>query len=153
MAEIKNLQDVWDNGAISLASLSGDEIDEFKQRTNAIKVVARKWMYEGKMYQTPYQVRLLPDQFGLVHYKNGDPRSKSLVVLNGDGNQRVVIDVPRVDSNSRPENGYLALPPSSARFGGIEWGCEGNDGHTDYLFEFDWQTGSLLRYARPTRPW
>ena len=153
MAEIKNLQDIWDNGAVALASLSGDEIDEFKQRTNAIKVVARKWMCEGKMYQTPYQVRLLPDQFGLVQYKNGDPRTKSLVVLNGDGTQRVVIDVPRVDSNSRPENGYLALPPSSASFGGIEWGCEGNDGHTDYLFEFDWQTGSLLRYARPTRPW
>lgn len=49
--------------------------------------------------------------------------------------------------------GYLSLPPSSARFGGIEWGCEGNDGYTDYLFDFDWNTGKLLRYARPTRPW
>ena len=51
------------------------------------------------------------------------------------------------------QEGYLALPPSSACFGGIEWGCEGNDGYTDYLFDFDWQTGELLRYARPTRPW
>jgi hypothetical protein len=64
-----------------------------------------------------------------------------------------IIGVPRIDENSRPEDGYLSLPPSSARFGGIEWGCEGNDGYTYYLFEFDWQTGALLRYAGPTRPW
>lgn len=86
-------------------------------------------------------------------FENDDLRTGRLVVLNGDGTQRVVIGVPRVDANSSPEDGYLALPPSSACFGGIEWGCEGNDGHIDYLFEFDWNTGTLLRYARPTRPW
>jgi len=151
--KIENLQDVWDNGSVAPASLTGDEIDQFKQRTKALRVVARRWLYQGKVHQTPYYVSVLPDQSGLVHYEDGDPRSKRLVVLNGDGTRRVVIGVPRVDANSRPEKGYLALPPSSASFEGIEWGCEGNDGHTDYLFEFDWNTGALLRYARPSRPW
>ena len=85
--------------------------------------------------------------------EGGSAAGSSLIVLNGDGSQRAVIDVPCVDANSRPLKGYLSLPPSSARFGGIDWGCEGNDGYTDYLFEFDWSTGKLLRYARPTRPW
>ena len=153
MELIKNLEDVWDNGTIASAHLSGNEIDRFKSVTNAQRVIARQWICHGELHQTPYFVRLLPDQSGLVHYENNDPRSKRLIVLNADGSQRVVIGVPRVDANSRPEEGYLSLPPSSAHFGGIEWGCEGSDGYTDYLFDFDWQTGALLKYARPTRPW
>ena len=27
------------------------------------------------------------------------------------------------------------------------------DGDTDYLFEFDWNSGQLLRYVRPPLPW
>jgi hypothetical protein len=153
MVKIENMEDVWDNGAIASASLSGDAIDRFKSATNAQRVIARRWVYQGDIHQTPYFVRLLPDQTGLVHYESNDPRSKRLIVLNADGSQRVVIGVPRINANSRPEDGYLSLPPSSARFGGIEWGCEGSDGYTDYLFEFDWRTGALLRYARPTRSW
>lgn len=90
---------------------------------------------------------------GLVHFQNDDIQTGCLVIRNGDGSERAFIKVPRIDVHSRPGKGYLSLPPSSARFGGIEWGCEGNDGHTDYLFDFDWNTGKLLRYARPTRPW
>lgn len=153
MGKIENLEDVWDNGVVADAALSGDEIDRFKSATNAQRVIARRWIHQGKLNQTPYFVRTLPDQTGLVHYEGNDPRRKRLIVLNADGSQRVVIGVPHIDANSRPENGYLSLPPSSAHFGGIEWGCEGNDGYTDYLFDFDWQTGALLRYARPTRPW
>jgi hypothetical protein len=153
MTKIENLQNVWDNGAISSANLSVEETLEFKKRTNAQHVVARKWLYDGKEYQTPHQVRPLQDCSGLVHYENDDTKTMHLVVLNGDGTERVVIGVPRLDHNSRPEKGYLSLPPSPARFGGIEWGCEGNDGCTDYLFEFDWVTGALLRYARPSHSW
>lgn len=153
MDKVKNLEDVWDNGYVAPASLSGKDIDRFKEDTNAKRVIARRWMYQGRNYQSPFYVRLLPDETGLIHYESNDPQSKRLVVLNGDESRRLVIKVPRVDSQSRPENGYLSLPPSSARFGGIEWGCEGNDGNTDYLFQFDWNTGELLRYARPTRTW
>lgn len=153
MDEIADIRDVWDNGAVSAAYLSVEEIERFKNQTGAAKVVGIKWKFRGEEHEIPYYVRLLKDGKGLVHYENGDPHSERLVVLNGDGTQRVIIGVPKVDANSRPEEGYLVLPPSSANFGGIEWGCEGNDGHTDYLFEFDWNTGALLRYARPSRPW
>lgn len=153
MKKIENLQDVWDNGFSTPAPLSFDEINRFKLLTNASKVVTRKWLYGGNPYEIPYQVRVLPDRSGLIHYENGVPHSRRLVVLNGDGTPRVVINVPKIDENSCPEKGYLALPPSLASFGGIEWGCEGNDGCMDYLFDFDWTTGALLRYARPTRPW
>lgn len=153
MSEINDIREVWDNGAISSASLFGDEVERFKQETGATRVVGTKWKYRGKEYGVPYYVRVLKDGAGIVHFDDGDLRTGRLVVRNGDGTQRVVIGVPRIDANSRPEDGYLSLPPSSARFGGIEWGCEGSDGYTDYLFEFDWRTGALLRYARPTRPW
>lgn len=153
MNQIEDLSKVWDNGAVSPASLSVEEIERFKQETGATRVVGVKWKFCGKEYGLPYYVRLLMDKTGVVHFENDDLHTCRLVVHNGDGTQRVVIGVPRIDANSRPEEGYLSLPPSSARFGGIEWGCEGSDGYTDYLFEFDWQTGALLRYARPTRPW
>lgn len=151
--KVKNMQDIWDNGVVSHASLSGEEIDLLKQRTNATRVVYRRWVYQEKSHQTTHGIRLLPDQSGFVYYENDDPLTKRIVVLNGNNTLRLIIGVPRVDANSVPEDGYLALPPSSARFGGIEWGCEGNDGHTDYLFNFDWTTGRLLNFARPTRPW
>jgi hypothetical protein len=151
--EIEDVQEIWNNGAVSAASLSGEAVEQFKRTTGAKKVTGTKWKYCGKEYEVPYYVRVLKNKTGVVHFYNGDLRSGRLVVRNGDGTQRAVIGVPRIDKNSRPEEGYLSLPPSSARFGGIEWGCEGNDGYTDYLFEFDWQTGALLRYARPTRSW
>ena len=151
--EIEDVQEIWNNGAVSAASLSGEAVEQFKRTTGAKKVTGTKWKYCGKEYEVPYYVRVLKNKTGVVHFYNGDLRSGRLVVRNGDGTQRAVIGVPRIDKNSRPEEGYLSLPPSSARFGGIEWGCEGNDGYTDYLFEFDWQTGALLRYARPTRLW
>lgn len=153
MSEIEDIREIWDNGAISSASLFGDEVEQFKQETGARKVVGTKWRYCGKEYQVPYYVRVLKDRTGVVHFDEGDLRTGRFVVLNGDGSQRVVISVPRIDANSQPDDGYLNLPPSSAHFGGIDWGCEGNDGNTDYLFEFDWRTGALLRHARATRPW
>ena len=153
MEKILNMQDVWDNGLVSSTALSGTELDSFKERTAANCGVARRWTFQGTSYETSHRVRLLPDQYGLVYYEKDDPRSKRLVVVNGDKTHRVTIEVPRIDENSIPSEGYLSLPPSAARFGGIEWGCEGNDGHSDYLFDFDWTTGLLIRYARPTRPW
>ncbi len=153
MKVIEMLVDVWDNNLATPSSLSAEEIQEFKKRTNANRVMARNWIYDGKPYETHHQIRLLKDHSGFIYYQNDDPRSRHLVVVNGDGTQRFVIGVPCLNENSRPSNGYLSLPPSPARFGGIEWGVEGNDGNTDYLFDFDWDTGKLLRYARLTHSW
>ena len=153
MDTIKDLSRIWDNGAISPVSLSVDETENFKRETGAKRVVGSKWIYRGNEYETPFYVRLLPDQTGVVHFKDDDLKTGCIVVRNGDCSVRTTITVPYVNANSRPENGYLNLPPSPANFDGIEWGCEGSDGYTDYLFDFNWQTGKLLRYARPTRPW
>ncbi len=153
MNKIKFLEYLWDNGLSTSADLSVQEIQEFKSRTSANRVIARKWVSEGNCYQTHHQARLLQDRSGLVFYQNDDPRTGHLVVVNSDGTTRFTLGVPRIDSNSCPQEGYLSLPPSSVHFGGIEWGCEGNDGYTDYLFDFDWSTGKLLRFARPSRPW
>jgi hypothetical protein len=154
MKTITNVRKLWNNGVESpYPALRLEDIDELKRRTGAVNVVAIRWTYCGEEHQTPHQVRVFPDRTGLVHCEGGGPAGKRLIVLNGDGTQRVTIAVPRVDANSRPKEGYLSLPPSSAGFGGIEWGSEGNDGYTDYLFDFDWNTGKLMRYARPSRPW
>lgn len=153
MDEILGFSKVWDNGAISPETLSVEEIIQFKQAVGAQKVVATRWKCGERSYEIPFYARLLQDRKGVVHFQNDDVKTGCLVIRNGDGSERISIRVPRIDSHSRPEEGYLALPPSPARFGDIEWGCEGNDGHTDYLFDFDWNTGKLLRYARPTRPW
>ena len=154
METILDVKKVWDNGVESpFPAVDLSDIDELKQRTGAKRVVAFRWRYRGKSYQTSHQICVLQDKRGLVQCEGGSAAGPRLIVLNGDGSPRVVIDVPRVDKNSRPEEGYLSLPPSSAHFGGIKWGCEGNDGYTDYLFEFDWRTGALLRYEKPTRPW
>lgn len=153
MYQIEDFEKVWDNSSVSPELLSGVAIDRFRQQSDAVKVVGATWKHGGVQHFVPYYCRPLKDRTGIVHYENGDLRSGRLVVLNGDATRRVVIGVPRVDEHSRPEEGYLTLPPSSACFGGIEWGCEGNDGYTDYLFDFDWNTGALIRYARPTHSW
>ena len=93
MDKVQNLEDVWDNGYVAPASLSGKDIDRFKEDTNATRVVARRWMYQGKNYQSPFFVRLLPDETGLIHYESNDPQSKRLVVLNGDESRGLVIKV------------------------------------------------------------
>ncbi len=153
METIKDLSRIWDNGTVSSASWSAEKIEDFKKETGAKKVVGSKWTYCEREYETPFYVRLLADRTGVVHFANDDLQSGCIVVRNGDLSERAVVTVPSIDTNSRPKDGYLNLPPSSARFGGIEWGCEGNDGYTDYLFDFDWNTGKLLRFARPSRPW
>ncbi|MCM0044457.1 MAG: hypothetical protein NBV65_07495 [Burkholderiaceae bacterium] len=153
MDRIENFSRVWDNGAVSSDALPVQEILRLKQATGAKKVIGTKWKHSGKTYEFPFYARLLRDQTGLVYFQNDDIRTGCLVVRNGNGSERALIKVPRINVHSCPEKGYLSLPPSSAHFGEIEWGCEGNDGYTDYLFDFDWNTGKLLRYARPTRPW
>ncbi len=150
---ITNLSRIWNNGAISHESLNIDEVENFKRDSGAEKVVGSKWTFRKKEYETPFYVRLLADRTGVIHFENDDIRSNRLIVRNGDFSLRTVIDIPKIDKNSRPRQGYINLPPSSAHFGGIEWGCEGNDGYTDYLFEFDWNNGKLLRFARPSHSW
>ena len=154
MEKIFDVRKVWDNGVESpFPALKLDDIDELRQRTGAEHVVAFRWRCGGKDFETSHQISILPDKSGLVQCEGGRTAGPSLIVLNCDGSQRVVIGVPKVNANSRPDAGYLSLPPSSAHFGSIDWGCEGNDGNTDYLFDFDWDTGKLLRFARPSRPW
>jgi hypothetical protein len=153
MTTVTGIEYVWDNGSVSLEDWTVEDVVAWKERSGARNVVSTRWRFEGKIYSTSKYVRLIKDRSGFIAFEHDDPRTRRLIVINGDSSERLTIGVPRVDANSRPEEGYLALPPSSARFGGIEWGCEGNDGFTDYLFEFDLNTGALLRYARPTRPW
>ncbi len=118
---VQNLERIWDNGAVSPESLSVEAIDEFKNKTNAQKVVGSRWTFNGKRHETKHYANQLPDQTGLVHFKDGTPSSGQLVVINGDGSHRKTISVPRINENSRPEAGYLNLPPSSAHINGIEW--------------------------------
>jgi hypothetical protein len=154
MGTIAHLIKIWDNGIESpFPALKLEDIDELKRRTSATHVVAFRWLCDGKLHELPHPISTLPDNTGIVFCEGGAAAGKRLIVVNADGTQRMTIDVPRIDSKSNPKKGYLSLPPSSSNFGGIEWGCEGNDGNTDYLFEFDWKNGKLLRYARPTRPW
>jgi len=153
MNSVKDICEIWNNGAISPFFFNFEEVERFKHLTGAKRVVGTRWRYCDKEYQVPHYVRLLKDGRGIVHFANGGLQSVRLIVRNGDGSQRVIISVPHIDKNSRPENGYLSLPPSVTCIDGIEWGCEGNDGYTDYLFDFDWNTGKLLRFARPSRPW
>ena len=151
---IFNVRKVWDNGVESpFPALKLEDIDELKLQTGATRVIAFRWNFHGERLETTHQISVLPDKSGLVQCDGFTAGGRCLIVLNGDGTQRLIISVPRIDANSCPEEGYLSLPPSSAHFGGIKWGCEGNDGYTDYLFDFDWNTGRLVRYARPTRPW
>jgi len=110
--KIKNFEDIWDTGHVTPASLSGRNIDLFKERTNAVRVVAQRWIYQGKLHQIPFFVRLLEDDTALVHYEHNDPRGNHIVVLNRDESRRLVIEVPKVDSRSQPDKVYLNLPPS-----------------------------------------
>lgn len=151
---ISNLRKIWDNGIESpFVALRLDDIDILKARTGARMVVAFRWSYQGKEHETPFRISLLPDNSGFVHSEDGGATAKKLVVINADGTLRIEVPVPRVGEESKTEFGYLSLPPRPACFGGIAWGSEGNDGDSDYLFDFDWNSGKLLRYARPSRPW
>ena len=113
METILDVRKVWGNGVeSSFPALKLDEIDELKQRTGVTRVVAFRWRFCGKDYETSNQISVLQDKRGLVQCQGGSAAGPSLIVLNGDGSQRVVIGVPRVDANSRPEEGYLSLPPA-----------------------------------------
>lgn len=153
MQHIENLSKIWNNGTTSPASFSVEETEKFKKSTGATKVIGARWTYDRKEIEVPFYVRLLKDKTGVAHFQDDDMLSNKIVVRNGDGSVRTVIGVPKLSDASVPEKGYLSLPPSSAHWGGIEWGCEGNDGKTDYLFDFDWNSGQLLRYVRPPLPW
>ena len=153
MDQIEDLSDVWDNGLISPASLDVEEVQQFKKATGSDKVVGARWSFGAKVIEVPFYVALLRDKSGVVHFGDGGITSRKIFVRNADGSVRTVIAVPKLSDASVPEKGYLCLPPSSAHWGGIEWGCEGNDGNTDYLFDFDWNSGQLLRYVRPPLPW
>ncbi len=158
MSEMKNIRYVWNNGAESPyleqpTAQDIEEIDVFKRKSGATRVVAVRWTHGNQIHDAPSTLRVLRDRTGYVYCDGRDASGKALIVVNGDDTPRLRIGVPRVSEKSRPSEGYLGLPPSSASFGGIEWGSEGNDGDTDYLFEFDWNSGALTRFSRPPRPW
>lgn len=153
MEKISGLVDVWDNGATTPEDMNIEDTIRFKNLTGANWVVHSKWTYRGRIYQIAEYARPLFDESGVLHFENNDIESRRIIVRNGDSTIRTIIAVPRLSEASKPEKGYLCLPPSPAHWGGIEWGCEGNDGDTDYLFEFDWNSGQLLRYVRPPLPW
>lgn len=158
MIKMTNIRYVWNNGAESPyleqpTAQDIDAIDSFKRESGATRVVALRWNYGDQLCEAPNTLRVLPDRTGYVYCDGWGASGRELVVMNGDSTPRLRIGVPRITNRSRPCEGYLALPPSPASLGGIEWGSEGNDGDTDYLFEFDWISGALIKYARPPRPW
>ncbi|MEJ7805797.1 MAG: hypothetical protein WKG03_07750 [Telluria sp.] len=158
MSTMTNIEYVWNNGVKSkyLHNSSAkdiDEIDAFKKEHNATRVIGLSWRCGGRTLNAPTTLRVLADETGYVHCEGRGSDGKALIVMNADDTHRLTIPVPRIDDRSRPEKGYMVLPPSSASFGGIRWGVEGNDGFTDYLFQFDWNTGELIACARPTRSW
>ena len=155
---MKNIRYVWNNGAESpyldqMTAQDMEALDAFKRRSGAIRVVAVRWISKGQIQEAPSTLRVLRDRTGYVYCEGHGASGQALVVMNDDGTPRLKIGVPRLSDQSKPNMGYLSLPPSSANFEGIEWGCEGNDGDADYLFEFDWNSGALIRFARPPRPW
>lgn len=192
MDKITNMQNVWDNGAVSDNYSDFDDILEFKKHTGATRVVARRWNYHGQHYETPHAVQLLPDGESLVY---ATEHFKTLIVLNGDNTIRCEIvppslshDASKIDpsiyrfnkKDPRTARPYLVYPPAPeiaaamrppkrAGLGwlalpenwnpdvlyGIEYGCQGDDDGDGepYVFEFDWNTGALLKAVHMPRTW
>lgn len=149
MEIIKNIEFIWDNGKVSPFSKNGDEIFEFRTNTGSSKVDRLRWLAGNQLQSCNYPCEPLVDLTGVVAYKAARPDSAGhtcLLVINADGSLRCEILVPRVNSHSKPELGWMELPGNFAHLG-IAWGVPGNDGNGDKVFEFDWATGQLRRWV------
>jgi hypothetical protein len=77
MGKIHNVRKIWDNGLESpFPAIKLEDIDEFKKRTSAKRVVAFRWTFGNKEYELPYRMSVLPDKSGIVHCDDGTAASK-----------------------------------------------------------------------------
>lgn len=154
-AVISNPLEVWDNGMTSPLEPSRDDLVEhhaaFRARTGASFAIATQWTYQGVTYESSHRPIPIPDMSGLVYATRG---WKQWVVLNPDGTENFVVNVPRVSSRSVPEEGDLGEPrhmkgdPLHVMYG------EGSDGDRyDCRFFFDLHTGQLVRVQHVGRHW
>ena len=153
---LTDLRDVWDMGvSLPYGVPEGAEMltyfREFKNRTGSQRVVALRWVHGGVVHEWPSPASPLPDLSELV-VPSGLHPYKKLLVINADGTQRCEITVPCIDERSRPEYGYLELPPSQNHLG-VDWGMMCHDGFRRYLLDIDWETGKVIRHVVTPLPW
>jgi hypothetical protein len=94
-----------------------------------------------------YPSQPLPDRTGFVFCDEAHRPGagcKYFIVINADGSERFRIHVPYVDASSDPQRGFIELPSDAVLYG-VPFGVPGNDGHLDYIFDFNWNTGELVR--------
>ena len=148
MKQLENMAFLWDTGIISPYSKDGDEIYAFRRKTSSQSVVRLLWQLGDIKYSCPYPCEPLPDRTGLVVYdnehSNGIGVGKHLRILNVDNSPRCTLVIPNLGARSKTSQGWLDLPGNYDQLG-VSFGVPGNDGHLDYIFDFDWQTGKLLR--------
>lgn len=147
-----DLVGVWDSSEILPWDLPATDdtvefLQDFKARTKSEHIVKLRWQCNGLPVECQFPAVPLPDRSGVVIKDNDFTPTGSrsfLRVINADGSLRVRIAVPLVDLNSKPDIGFLELPRIYLG-AGVNFGVPGNDGHVDWIFDFDWKTGKLLR--------
>lgn len=149
---MEGLHKVWDSGAsMPWGRPDVDDpmayYDEFMSRTGSHRVVLLRWQCNSKSVECLYPGSTqLPDRTGVVMRIENDrvgPARRYLKVINADGSDRCRIVVPVVDEHSKPESGFLEMPKEN--YYDVAFGVPGNDGYSDYVFDFDWETGKFLR--------
>ncbi|MHA6878501.1 hypothetical protein [Ralstonia pseudosolanacearum] len=157
MNKIESVLEMWDNGVTSSAEERDAAVDrmkwwdDFYATSGARKQVATRWTYQGNTYEDSNCPKPIPDMSGLV-YATHD--WKTWVVLNPDGTQRFVIQVPRISEKSVPDQGDIGEPlPLKGGAKHVMYG-EGGDGERhDCRFYFNMHTGELMKVDFVGRHW
>jgi hypothetical protein len=163
---MKNVVEVWDNGAIRPLDLTSgvgsyERLRQFKVVSGANHILEYRWTYDGEAVRVPFPATVLPDLSGVVlmdewHFQGQpmegpEPYPRHLRVLNADGTLRLRIYPPRIDEHSRPEDSWIECPRDFS-YRGIPFGSPASDGHYDMVVEYDWQTGQILKWINAA-PW
>ncbi|CBJ34814.1 hypothetical protein [Ralstonia solanacearum] len=148
---IENVVEVFDNGVDLEYGLSYEAREALKLNTGAKFPVATRWTYYGHVYEDANCPKPIPDMSGLVYATQG---WKTWVVLNPNGTQRFVIQVPRISEKSVPDQGDLGEPlPLKGGAMHVMYG-EGGDGERhDCRFYFNMHTGELMKVDFVGRHW
>lgn len=149
---LQRLTKIWDTGAeMPWDRPVVDDVmayyDEFVNRTHSVKVVRLRWEFNGLEFACPFPAVPLLDRTGVVFCDEAHRPGagcKYFIVINADGSERFRIHVPNVDASSDPQRGFIELPSDAVLYG-VPFGVPGNDGHLDYIFDFNWNTGELVR--------
>jgi hypothetical protein len=152
---------VWDSGDLTpvrfaVSDDSVEDIQAFKERSGATKVVKLRWTHAGHSVECPFPAVLLPDSSGVVLYDewhlhgaptiDPEPCDKHLRVLSPDGSVRCTVHAPVIDERSVPQERWVDLPRAFPEYG-VPWGAPASDGWRDIVIEVDWQTGQMLRWV------